>query len=84
MGDIGFVGRTKDIYNIYLGGDMSNTRMNTLYAPSVHLNELAATIRPLLALWRDEERGRLPGESFGDFCYRVGFAYLRDQQRALA
>ncbi len=81
MGDIGFVGRTKDIYNIYLGGDMPNTRMNTLYAPSVHLNELAATIRPLLALWRDQ---RLTGESFGDFCYRVGFAYLRDQQRALA
>ena len=81
MGDIGFVGRTKDIYNIYLGGDMPNTRMNELYAPSVRLNELAATIRPLLALWRDE---RLDAESFGDFCYRVGFAYLRDQQRALA
>src|SRR3989440_1432462 len=51
MGDIGIVGRTKDIYNIYLGGDLLNTRLNTLYAPSVHLNELAATVRPLLALW---------------------------------
>jgi sulfite reductase (ferredoxin) len=79
MGDIGFVGRTKDIYNIYLGGDILNTRLNTLYAPSVHLNELAATIRPLLALWRDE---RTPGETFGDFCYRVGTGYLRDQVQA--
>ena len=79
MGDIGIVGRTKDIYNIYLGGDLLNTRLNTLYAPSVHLNELAATVRPLLALWRDE---RTPGETFGDFCYRVGSEYLRDQVQA--
>ncbi len=81
MGDIGIVGRTKDIYNIYLGGDLLNTRLNTLYAPSVRLNELAATVRPLLALWRDE---RTPGETFGDFCYRVGLAYLRDQVQAHA
>ncbi len=73
MGDIGIVGRTKDVYNIYLGGDMLNTRLNTLYASSVHLKDLAATVRPLLALWRDE---RIPGESFGDFCYRVGLEYL--------
>ncbi|GAC1353995.1 MAG: NADPH-dependent assimilatory sulfite reductase hemoprotein subunit [Ktedonobacteraceae bacterium] len=76
MGDIGFVGRTKDIYNIYVGGDLVNTRMNALYAPSVHLDKLAATIRPLLVLWRDE---RIPGEAFGDFCYRVGLEHLRTQ-----
>ncbi len=76
MGDIGIVGRTKDIYNIYVGGDMLNTRLNTLYAASVHVKDLAATVRPLLALWRDE---RIPGEAFGDFCYRVGLEYLRSQ-----
>ncbi len=76
MGDIGFVGRTKDIYNVYIGGDLLNTRLNTLYAASVHLKDLAATVRPLLALWRDE---RLPEESFGDFCYRAGPDYLRAQ-----
>jgi len=74
MGDIGIVGRTKDVYNIYIGGDMLNTRLNTLYAASVHLKDLAATVRPLLALWRDE---RAPGENFGDFCYRVGLEYLQ-------
>ena len=79
MGDIGIVGRTKDVYNIYLGGDWSNTRMNTLYAASVHLKDLAATVRPLLVLWRDE---RVPEEAFGDFCYRVGFDYLREQAGA--
>lgn len=68
MGDIGFVGRTKDVYHIYVGGDWANTRMNTLYAPSVRRENLAATLYPLFILWRDE---RLPGETFGDFCHRT-------------
>jgi sulfite reductase (ferredoxin) len=74
MGDIGFVGRSKDLYNIYVGGDWVNTRMNTLYASTVHITQLAATLRPLLALWRDE---RVAKETFGDFCHRVGIEYLR-------
>ncbi len=74
MGDIGFVGRSKDLYNIYVGGDWVNTRMNTLYASTVHITQLAATLRPLLALWRDERAAK---ETFGDFCHRVGIEYLR-------
>lgn len=74
MGDIGIVGRTKDVYNIYIGGDWANTRLNTLYAPSVHLDDLAATLYPLLVLWRD---GRMPQETFGDFCHRAGIEQLR-------
>ncbi len=76
MGDIGIVGRTKDVYNLYVGGDRVNTRMNALYASSMHLNDLASTIRPLLTLWREE---RTANEAFGDFCYRVGLAYLHAQ-----
>ncbi len=80
MGDIGFVGRTKDVYNVYVGGDMPNTRLNTLYAPSIHLNDLAKTIYPLLVLWRDERNSE---ESFGDFCYRVGLDYLQTRTKVL-
>lgn len=76
MGDIGFVGRTKDIYNVYIGGDWANTRLNTLYALSIPLARLAATIRPLLELWRDE---RYLQESFGDFCDRLGVAHLQER-----
>ncbi len=74
MGDIGIVGRTKDVYHIYVGGDWANTRMNTLYAPLVHRKDLTATLYPLLVLWRDE---RLPQETFGDFCHRIGVEQLR-------
>ncbi len=76
MGDIGIVGRTKDVYNVYIGGDWANTRLNTLYAPSVRINDLVSTIYPLLVLWRD---GRLPEETFGDFCHRIGIEQLRTQ-----
>ncbi len=76
MGDIGIVGRSKDLYNIYVGGDLVNTRMNALYAQSVRLDNIVATIRPLLTLWREE---RTQDEAFGDFCYRVGFDYLHAQ-----
>jgi sulfite reductase (ferredoxin) len=79
MGDIGIVGRSKDIYNIYLGGDWANTRLNTIYAPSVHLSEITSTIRPLLALWKDERQGR---ETFGDFCHRLGVEQLRERATA--
>jgi sulfite reductase (ferredoxin) len=74
MGDIGFVGRSKNLYNIYVGGDQVNTRMNTLYAADVQFDDLAKTVKPLLQSWREE---RLPGEAFGDFCHRVGVEYLR-------
>jgi sulfite reductase (ferredoxin) len=76
MGDIGFVGRTKGIYNVYIGGDRQNTRLNTLYAPSVRFEHLAATVRPLLALWKEE---RALQEAFGDFCARVGMDYLHSR-----
>ncbi|HEU5369798.1 MAG TPA: NADPH-dependent assimilatory sulfite reductase hemoprotein subunit [Ktedonobacterales bacterium] len=75
MGDIGFVGRSKNLYNIYVGGDQMNTRMNMLYAADVQFAELAKTVRPLLERWREE---RQPGEAFGDFCHRVGVEHLRE------
>jgi sulfite reductase (ferredoxin) len=80
MGDIGIVGRSKDIYNIYVGGDLVNTRMNALYAPSIHTEKIIATLRPLLALWRDERDG---DEAFGDYCYRVGMNYLHERTTVL-
>jgi sulfite reductase (ferredoxin) len=80
MGDIGIVGRTKDVYNIYVGGDILNTRLNTLYASLVHFKDVAATIRPLLKFWSDD---RLADETFGDFCHRVGVTALQERVAAI-
>ncbi len=69
MGDIGFVGRSKALYDIYLGGDWANTHLNWVYKTGVRTERLVAELRPLLRAWRYERRG---SESFGDYCSRVG------------
>ena len=79
MGDIGFVGRTKDVYNVYVGGDWENTRLNTLYADSVHVRDLAPNSAPCLPCGGAPSA---PGEGFGDYCHRLGVAQLRAQAEA--
>lgn len=74
MGDIGIVGRSLNLYSIYIGGDIANTRLNMLYQESVSLESLAATIHPLFVLWKNERHER---ESFGDYCNRIGIESLK-------
>ncbi|MEA2641203.1 MAG: hypothetical protein QOF51_2597, partial [Chloroflexota bacterium] len=74
IGDVGFVGRTPGKYQMYIGGDFEGTRLNRLLADLVPVNDLAERLRPLFPLFRDE---REPGESFGNFCNRVGVERLR-------
>ncbi|GCE13787.1 NADPH-dependent assimilatory sulfite reductase hemoprotein subunit [Tengunoibacter tsumagoiensis] len=79
MGDIGLVGRSKDIYNLYLGGDTENTRLNTLYAQGVKTAEIAPTLLPLFSFWKNERQNQ---EGFGDYCHRIGFAQLKEKAAA--
>jgi sulfite reductase beta subunit-like hemoprotein len=45
-----------------------------VYAERVKLRDLEATLEPLLAAFKAR---RQPGEAFGDFVARLGFAALR-------
>jgi sulfite reductase (ferredoxin) len=74
LGDIGFVGRTPGKYQVYVGGDFEGTRLNALLADMVPVDDLAARLRPLFLLFREE---RQPGEGFGNFCHRAGIERLR-------
>jgi len=76
VGDVGFVGRSKDLYNIYLGGNWTNTRLSEPYLLSVKTEQLRETLRPLFTLWRDE---RQPQEAFGDYCHRIGLDNLKEK-----
>lgn len=76
MGHIGIVGRSAGLYDVLVGGDRPNTRMNALYKSAVKRDALAETLRPLFALWRDE---RIGDEDFGDFCYRIGVDALNER-----
>jgi sulfite reductase (ferredoxin) len=75
MGDIGIVGRSAGLYDVFLGGDWNNTRLNAQFAQSVRYDAIIPALRPLLEYWK---QGRIEGETFGDFAHRVGFEALRD------
>ncbi|MBV8551372.1 MAG: NADPH-dependent assimilatory sulfite reductase hemoprotein subunit [Acidobacteriaceae bacterium] len=72
--EIGIVGASVNLYTIYLGASPLGTRMGTVFAQNVKREELASRLRPVFELYREE---RQKGESFGDFCHRVGAEALR-------
>jgi sulfite reductase beta subunit-like hemoprotein len=67
VAEIGLVGDAVDRYQVWLGGDLSGTRLATAVADRVHKDDLPALLRPLLERYRDE---RTDGESLGDFIAR--------------
>jgi sulfite reductase (ferredoxin) len=74
VADIAFVGRSYDQYLLLLGGQSSGTRLNVPYKDLVHTRDLVQEVVPLLAYFRET---RQPGETFGDFCARLGVEALR-------
>ena len=74
VADIGFVGRSLDRYTVFVGGRTDGTRLNRMFKDLVPLDELVPAVRPILALFARERRA---GESFGDFCDRVGVEALQ-------
>ncbi len=73
VAEIGLVGRALNKYTLYLGGDAAGTRLAQPFLDLVGVDDLVPTLRPLLARWRDDAP---KGESFGDYCARVGFDAL--------
>jgi sulfite reductase (ferredoxin) len=67
--DIGFVGKTLGKYTIYVGGNRTGSRMAFIYKDLVLLEDLVPSLSPLLAQFKIERQN---GESFGDFCERLG------------
>ena len=73
--EIGIVGASVDLYTIYLGASPLGERLGSVFAQNVRRGELAEKLRPAIAFYRDCRR---PGESFGDFCNRIGMEDLRN------
>src|SRR3954447_14024100 len=67
--DIGLVGKTKDKYTIFLGGRVLGDRLNFVYDDLVPTAQVVPALVPALRYFKE---ARQEGESFGDFCYRVG------------
>jgi sulfite reductase (NADPH) hemoprotein beta-component len=68
MAEIGFVGRAPNKYMVYLGGNVSSTRLNRLWKENVKSEDFEKELGPLLTRYVQE---RTRGERFGDWCERV-------------
>lgn len=77
--EIGLVGRSLNKYTIFLAGNAVGTRLNEVFLDLIPLDEIAVTLRPVLTHYRE---GRHLGESFGDFCTRIGLETLRKITKA--
>lgn len=66
--DVAFVGRSLDLYQIYVGGSIAGDRVGDLFLDKVPRSQIVAALTPLLTRFAAE---RAPGESVGDFYQRV-------------
>jgi sulfite reductase (NADPH) hemoprotein beta-component len=78
LSEIGLVGRSPGLYNLYLGGAHDGTRLNKLHKRDLDGDGIAAALSPLFASWATE---REAGESFGDFVIRA--SVVRQTQAGL-
>jgi len=75
MAELGFVGSATESYQIWLGGSPDQTRLAQAYVDRLHVNDLEVGLEPILVYFK---QSRQPGESFGDFCDRVGMEAIRN------
>lgn len=72
--DIGLVGKARNKYSLYLGGNAQGTRLAFLYEDMVPQEALAPKLSPLFGRYKAERQG---SESFGDYCHRLGLEALK-------
>ena len=70
LGEIGFIGKTPGVYNLYLGAGFTGDRLNKLFRESIKQEEIVPTLRPII---EDYAKNRETGERFGDFVIRQGY-----------
>jgi len=68
MAEIAFVGKAPGRYQVWLGGDVSGTRLNKIWKDVVKEPELENEFRPVFERFAKE---RNAGERFGDWSQRV-------------
>ena len=77
MAELGFVGDSPNVYQIWLGGCPNQTRLARAYVDKLHLDDLETFLEPLFVFFRKNKKRK---ETFGQFCDRVGFDALKEYQ----
>ncbi|MEQ8975782.1 MAG: sulfite reductase, ferredoxin dependent [Coleofasciculus sp. C1-SOL-03] len=75
MAELGFVGSAPGKYQVWLGGSPDQTRLAQAYIDKLPIEELESFLEPIFMQFKQQ---RELGESFGDFCDRVGFDAIRE------
>jgi sulfite reductase (ferredoxin) len=73
--DVGLVGRSGDKFTVFLGGRLLGDRLSFSFQDLVPLAQIVPLLSPLLARFKED---RQAGESFGEWCYRLGPEKLHD------
>lgn len=74
LAELGLVGSATESYQVWLGASPDQTRLSQAYVDRMHANDLETFLEPIFVYFKQE---RKEGESFGDFCDRVGFDAIR-------
>ena len=73
VAEIGIVGKAVGRYTLFLGGNLTGTRLAFKFREILTLDEIIDSLRRILSAFAAT---RLPQEAFGDFCLRVGAEHL--------
>lgn len=76
VAELGFVGSAPESYQIWLGGSPSQTRLAQPVIEKLHIDYLEAFLEPILINFKQNRLSA--GESFGDFCDRIGLDTIRE------
>ena len=71
--EIGFVGRSGEKYMVFVGGHVNGTRLNFMLKDLVLKSDIVPLFRPLFVDFKAKKNS---GETFGDYCNRLGKDYL--------
>jgi sulfite reductase (ferredoxin) len=71
--DVGIVGKTAGKYTLFLGGRLLGDRLAFPFKDLVKLDEIVPALVPVFDAFKLH---RHPGETFGDFCHRLGPSQL--------
>jgi sulfite reductase (ferredoxin) len=69
LAELAFVGNGPNTYQVWLGASPNQTRLAKVYLEKMNLDELEVVFKPVFTFFKIN---RQLGESFGDFCDRMG------------
>ncbi|MEH2326790.1 MAG: sulfite reductase, ferredoxin dependent [Nostoc sp.] len=75
LAELGLVGSAPESYQLWLGGSPNQTRLAQPYTEKLHHNDLESFLEPIFVYFKKSRKSK---ESFGDFCYRIGFDAIRE------